>query len=54
MKDAECTDQNGKNNKKILQLLFFELSRNFIENWGDDVTKMAKNGYNSKIKMGKI
>ena len=26
-------------NKKILRFVFFELSRNFIENWGDDVTK---------------
>ena len=38
---AQCSESNGKSNKKILRFLFFELLRNFIENWGDDVTKMT-------------
>ena len=41
MTDAECAEWNGKNNKKILRFLFFELSRKFFENLGDDVTKMT-------------
>ena len=40
----------GKLIKKILRFLFFDLSRNFIENWGDDVTKWQKNDQNSKNK----
>ena len=31
----------GKIIKKNLRYSFFKLSRNFIENWGDDVTKMT-------------
>ena len=27
MKGAECSESNGKNNKKILRYLFFELSK---------------------------
>ena len=41
MKDAECAEQIGKNTKKNVSDFFFELSRKFIENWGDDVTKMT-------------
>ena len=40
---AECSESNGKNNKKILRFLFFELSS---RNWGNyfqkNYTEMAK------------
>ena len=39
MKDGECAELKGENNKKILRFLFFELSRNLVESCGDDVTK---------------
>ena len=30
MKGAECAEYNGKNNKKILRFLFFELSSKIV------------------------
>ena len=37
MNGAECSEQNGKNNKKILRFFF----RVIIDNWGDFFTKMT-------------
>ena len=37
MKDAECGEQNGKNNKKNSLIFIFRV----IGNWGDDVTEMT-------------
>ena len=37
MEGAECSEQNGKNNTKIVQFLFFRV----IEDWGDSFTKMT-------------
>ena len=39
MDDAECAEQNEKNNKKFSDFYFSCYREKFIENWGDDVTK---------------
>ena len=46
MDDAE----SEKYIKKFFDLYFSSYREKFIENWGDDVTKMNKNDHNSKNK----
>ena len=46
MNGAECSQQNGKNNKKILRF-FFQV----IKNWGDLFTKIT---ITKKIKIGEF
>ena len=38
MKDAECAEYSGKNNKKNSPIFIFGV---IIENWGDFFTKMT-------------
>ena len=51
MDDAQC---NETNEKSVFRFLFFELSWKFIENWGDDITKMTKKSEKSKLEKSEI